>query len=159
MIDKILGLKRILWNSLNKQKLGGPVVRGLFHRKMRYRNKYEEVNYLNINGMGSLKQSTRVIRSNPFYDEKNWWRYQPVYTEELGEKCYFLIEVYFSQIGNNTPKVSWTGERVYPISSDICEEPAIDDLAGTLEKMLYAVKTWKPVDFSQLSADTTFEKL
>lgn len=78
------------------------------------------------------------------------WRYQPVFTEQDGERSYSLCEVYFDEAGKLE---TWTeNEAIAPGGS------TVEDLTGDIAHMMADAYSWKPVRFSDLKPGFVFEK-
>lgn len=76
------------------------------------------------------------------------WRYQPVYTEENGDRVLSICEVHFDESGTFD---GWTeSEALAPSGSDL------EELAGDLSRMLVDAFSWEPVRFSDLKPGMAF---
>lgn len=75
------------------------------------------------------------------------WRYQPVYTEENGERYYSLCELIFDEAGNLT---AHTDALIGAGGDDI------ESLSRDLVRMLTDVHCWEPVALADLHAGMTF---
>lgn len=70
------------------------------------------------------------------------WRYQPVFTEQDGERTYSLCEVYFDEAGAFK---GWSeNEMVAPGGAEL------EELTGELTRMLVDAMSYVPVRFSDL---------
>ena len=77
------------------------------------------------------------------------WRYQPVFTEQDGERSYSLCEVYFDDAGNLT---GWTeSEMIAPGGEDI------EVLTADLSRMMVDAMSYEPMRFSDLKSGMTFK--
>jgi hypothetical protein len=77
------------------------------------------------------------------------WRYQPVFTEQDGERSYSLCEVYFDDAGNIT---GWTeSEKIAPDREDI------EVLTADLSRMMVDAMSYEPMRFSDLKSGMTFK--
>jgi hypothetical protein len=79
------------------------------------------------------------------------WRYQPVFTEQDGERSYSLslCEVYFDNAGNLT---GWTeSEKIAPGREDI------EVLTADLSRMMVDAMSNEPMRFSDLKSGMTFK--
>ena len=77
------------------------------------------------------------------------WRYQPVFTEQDGERSYSLCEVYFDDAGNIT---GWTeSEKIAPGREDI------EVLTADLSRMMVDAMSYEPMRFSDLKSGMTFK--
>lgn len=70
------------------------------------------------------------------------WRYQPVFTEQDGERSYTLCEVYFDDLGFLT---DWTeNEMVAPGGAEL------EELTADLSRMMVDALSYEPVRFTDL---------
>lgn len=79
------------------------------------------------------------------------WRYQPVWTEQRGEKYYGLCELHFDGAGKLE---SWTENPSIAPGGNLWTE-----LTGDLTMMLADAYRWRPVSFDSLAPGMTFERL
>lgn len=77
------------------------------------------------------------------------WRYQVVWTTDLGGRCYSICEVYFDKAGKLK---AWTR----PFMDARGETP--DELRGDIIQMLVDCYRWKPVSLKSLKVGRTFER-
>jgi hypothetical protein len=77
------------------------------------------------------------------------WRYQPVWYEQFGERCYELIEVHLDDEGKLE---SWTTDEspATPMGETTAE------LGDDIARMHIDTLTWEPVAYDALQVGMTF---
>jgi len=78
------------------------------------------------------------------------WRYQPVWTEQNGERYFSLCEVYFD---DDSKLRAWTENNLVAAGGE-----SQDELRRDLVNMLVDSYRWHPVEFLKLEIGMTFER-
>lgn len=77
------------------------------------------------------------------------WRYQPVWTENGGERDYTIIEVYFDDSGTF---YRWTEGPAFPVG----DTP--EGLSRDINRMLVDAMCWEPVALADIKHGFQFQK-
>lgn len=79
------------------------------------------------------------------------WRYQPVWRDDPGGRCYSICELHFDA---DDKLKAWTeSAEMWPSGE------TIEELASDLVRMYVDCASWAPVAFESLAVGMTFNKL